>query len=73
MFAKYTFRQQRDKGSVTCLVYVEDCLFFSNNLKDIDDEIKLLKEPKPNCLDLLEEDDGAGFLGILIHKTDEGI
>ena len=42
-------------------------------MTDIDNEIKLLKEPRPNCLDLSEEDDVAGFLGILIHKTDEGI
>ena len=61
------------KGSVTCLVYVDDCLFFSNKTEEIDNEIKLLREPKPTILHLSEESDVAGFLGILMEKTSEGI
>ena len=61
------------KGKVTCLVYVDDCLFFAEDVKHIDKEIQLLREPKPNVLDLSEESDVAGFLGILIEKTPEGI
>ena len=61
------------KGSVTCLVYVDDCLFFSNKIEEIDKEIKLLREPKPTVLHLSEESDVAGFVGILIEKTSEGI
>ena len=52
---------------------MDDCLIFANNVKDIDKEIQLVREPKPNILELSEESDVAGFLGILMEKTSEGI
>ena len=54
------------KGKVTCLVCVDDCLFFADDVKHIDKEIQLLREPKSNVLELSEESDVAGFLGILM-------
>ena len=56
---------------VICLVYVDDCLFFARQVKDIDNVIKDLKEPADasNEVFLLdEEDDVAGFLGIHFNK-----
>ena len=62
---------------VICLVYVDDCLFFSKSDKGIDKSIELLCKPnkkinKPG-FDLNVEDDAAGFLGILIKRTKEGV
>jgi len=54
---------------VICLVYVDDTLFFSPNLSDIDRVLKKLKGLK---IELNIEDDVAGFLGVLIKKLDEG-
>ena len=52
---------------VICLTYVDDCLFFAPNLKDIDKVIKLMRE---GGFELDKEaDDVAGFLGIDIKKT----
>ena len=51
---------------VICLTYVDDCLFFAPNLKDIDKVIKLMRE---RGFELDKEDDVAGFLGIDIKKT----
>ena len=51
---------------VICLTYVDDCIFFAPNPKDIDKIVKLLRERK---FELTEEDDVAGFLGIDITKT----
>jgi len=54
-----------------CLIYVDDCLFFSTSKERIDKEIASLKEAKPDSFLIEEEDDVAGFLGILIiKKTD---
>ena len=61
------------KGGITCLVYVDDCLFFGKKDELITKEIQLLKKPKPNSLALEEESDVAGFLGILLHRSEEGI
>ena len=61
------------KGKMTCLVYVDDCLFFGHNEDEIGDELTLLREPKPNSLSMSEESDVAGFLGILMEKTQDGI
>ena len=54
---------------VICLVYVDDTLFFSPDLSDIDRVLKKLKGLK---IELNIEDDVAGFLGVLIKKLDEG-
>ena len=53
------------------MVYVDDCLFFAKKSEDINEVIKDLKDPKDRkhkkyLLD--EEDDVAGFLGILFKK-----
>lgn len=61
------------KGKVTCLVYVDDCLFFADKNDTIQAEIELLREPKPQPFALSEESDVAGFLGILMHKVENGI
>ena len=61
------------KNGLTCLVYVDDCLFFGTTGDDIVAEIELLREPKPTSFSLAEESDVAGFLGILMNKTEEGI
>ena len=54
---------------VICLVYVDDTLFFSPNVSDIDRVLEKLKGLK---IELNVEDDVAGFLGVLIKKLDEG-
>jgi hypothetical protein len=51
-----------------CLVYVDDCLFFGKDGKDIDSMIKSLK----TSFDLNEEDNVAGFLGIKLNYRDDG-
>jgi hypothetical protein len=57
---------------VICLCYVDDCLFFSKNEADIDEVIESLQRPEPTKFDLTIEDDVAGFLGILMHKREDG-
>lgn len=56
---------------VICVCYVDDCLFFAPDDKDIDDCIEAIK----NCgMDLQVEDSVAGFLGVHIDRdmtTDE--
>ena len=55
---------------VICLVWVDDCLFFSPKEEYID---KLLKDLKEKCsLDLNVEDDVAGFLGVNIDRREDG-
>jgi len=54
---------------VTCLVYVDDTLFFSAYVSDID---MILEKRKGLKIELNVEDDVAGFLGVLIQKLDEG-
>ena len=61
------------KSGITSLVYVDDCLFFAEDIENIQSEIQLLREPKPTILELSEESDVAGFLGILMEKTEEGV
>ena len=56
---------------VICLVYDDDCLFFAKDPKDIDAIILDLQNPEDNNKEqflLNEEDDVAGFLGILFRK-----
>ena len=55
--------------TVICLVYVDDCLFFSKNQSDIDDAIQRIRD---QGMDLNKEDDAAGFLGVNINKRDDG-
>ena len=58
-------------NKVICLVYVDDCLFFGKESKDIDAIIRDLQEPEDESKEkflLNEEDDVAGFLGILFQK-----
>ena len=60
------------KNGLTCLVYVDDCLFFGTKGEDVVTEIELLRASKPTSFSLAEESDVAGFLGILMNKTEEG-
>ena len=60
------------KDGLVCLVYVDDCLFFGKNMKSIDKEIEYLKQAKPTKLYLEEENNVAGFLGILLQRKDDG-
>ena len=59
-------------GNVICLVYVDDCLFFARNDSAIDRVIQdlnmLINEDHESFL-LNEENNVAGFLGILFEKT----
>ncbi|KAI2505066.1 hypothetical protein MHU86_9342 [Fragilaria crotonensis] len=59
---------------VICIVYVDDTLLFSPRQEYIDDVLSKLKEEE---LDLEEEDDVAGFLGVKengqIHMTQLGL
>jgi len=70
------FVQQQDVDAclfisekVICLVYVDDTLFFANNDSDIDDVIAFLRGQE---LELSEEDDVAGFLGVHINREKDG-
>ena len=57
------------KGEVTCLVYVDDCLFFGRDRSVLDKAIADLKDAE---MDLNIEDDVAGFLGVLLRKNEDG-
>ena len=52
-----------------CLVYVDDCLFFSPDKENIH---QLIQDLKKKGLDLNIEDDVAGFLGLQIKKLESG-
>ena len=52
-----------------CIVYVDDCLFFSKSQSDIDKSIEAIKN---TGMDLNVEDDVAGFLGILLKRQENG-
>lgn len=54
---------------VICLVYVDDTLLYSEDSKYIDEVIAKLRL---RDLELEEEDDVAGFLGVDIHRRDDG-
>ena len=56
-------------STVVCLVYVDDCLFFSRSDEDIKLAITRLRD---NNMDLNVEDDVAGFLGVHIDKNEKG-
>lgn len=52
-----------------CLVYVDDTLLFARSRADIDEVIAGLRKQD---LDLEEEDDVAGFLGVLVNRHTNG-
>lgn len=54
---------------VICVVYVDDCLFFSRSQNSIDASIEKIKE---TGMDLNVEDDVAGFLGVHIQHHENG-
>lgn len=56
--------------SILCF---DDYLFFGIDDNEIVKEIKFLREPKPTSFSLAEEIDVAGFLGILMKRTENGI
>jgi hypothetical protein len=51
-----------------CLVYVDDCVFFSKDKSNINKMIASLAED----FDLKEEDNVAGFLGIELNYLEDG-
>lgn len=51
---------------VICLTYVDDCILVGKRHEDINDVIRKLRE---YGMELEEEDDVAGFLGVHIEKT----
>lgn len=57
---------------VICLCYVDDCLFFAKDENDIDAVIQSLQRPEPTKFDLTIEEDVAGFLGINLHRNEDG-
>ena len=55
---------------IICIVWVDDCLFFSPKEDFID---QLLNNLKEKCqLDLNVEDDVAGFLGVNLDRKEDG-
>ena len=54
---------------VICLVYVDDTLFYAKDVKDIDEVIAGLRKAQ---MDLEEESDVAGFLGVHIKNNSNG-
>jgi hypothetical protein len=56
------------QDNVVCLVYVDDCLFFTPDSQCIDNILDELEHVK---LNFNIDDDFAGFLGILIVRDKE--
>ena len=54
---------------VICLVYVDDTLFFARDSSKIDETIQGLRDLN---MELEEEDDVAGFLGVHIERRSDG-
>ena len=52
-----------------CVVYVDDCLFFSRQKVHINRAIQYIKD---TGMDLNVEDDVAGFLGVHLNHKDNG-
>jgi hypothetical protein len=53
---------------VICIVYVDDTLLFSPRSEYIDEVLAQLRDEQ---MDLEEEDDVAGFLGVDVHRNDK--
>jgi hypothetical protein len=53
---------------VICIIYVDDTLFFSPKVEYIDEVLQKLHK----SMELEEEDDVAGFLGVHIHCGKDG-
>ena len=51
---------------VICLTYVDDCVMVAKETSDIDDMLKRLRDLG---IEMTEEDDVAGFLGVHIERT----
>lgn len=56
-------------GTVICVVYVDDCLFFSPTEQGIDDIFVKMRRSE---LDFNKESDVAGFLGVLLTTREDG-
>ena len=52
---------------VVCIVYVDDFLFWAKDEKDISELAMRLREEE---MDLEQEDDAAGFLGVRLEKSE---
>ena len=72
---KCKFRQSESdpclffSDKVICVVYVDDCLFFSRQQVHID---RAIQDIKDTGMDLNVEDDVAGFLGVHLNHKDNG-
>ena len=55
---------------VICLTYVDDCIMVSKNVSDIDE---ILKKLKNMGMEMTEEDDVAGFLGVHSERTSDHV
>ena len=55
---------------VICLTYVDDCIFFAKDAKDIEEAISKLRD---NGMKLEKEDDVSGFLGVHIERNGQEI
>eukprot|EP00957_Ditylum_brightwellii_P179447 13669858-Ditylum_brightwellii.AAC.1 len=52
-----------------CVVYVNDCLMITKDIKDVDTAIQKMVDIG---FQLKVEDDAAGFLGIELNRQDDG-
>jgi hypothetical protein len=57
------------RDGVIILTYVDDCLFFAKEQKQIDDVLELIKKSE---LQFTIEDDAFTFLGVELKKHDDG-
>ena len=55
---------------VICLTYVDNCVMVAKNTSDIDDMLKRLRDLG---IEMTEEDDVAGFLGVHIERTKDHV
>jgi hypothetical protein len=60
---------QHYRDGVIILTYVDDCLFFAKEQKQIDDVLELIKKSE---LQFTIEDDAFTFLGVELKKHDDG-
>ena len=54
-------------------LYVDDALFFARDKTKINEVVDNLKKMNPKPFLLNDEDDLAGFLGILMEMQDDGL